>query len=115
MIQPRPQRLSFHVRHDVEQEITGLAGIEQRENVRVGETRRDLDLAQESLGADFRGQFWSERLEGDLPVMALIPGEEDDCHPTLTELPLNGVSAAQAFLEALNEIRHVAVPIPVIL
>jgi len=41
----------LHVGHYVIQEARGRARVVQRQDVRVAQLRRDLDLAQESLGA----------------------------------------------------------------
>ena len=53
-----------------------LAGLTSRwtipclwQNVWVVKTRRDRDLAQESLRTDCRDQFWIEDFEGDPPLM----------------------------------------------
>ena len=40
--QPLAQRLAFDVRHDVEEEAVGLAGIEERQDVRMMEVRGGL-------------------------------------------------------------------------
>ncbi len=50
--EPRPERLPFHIRHDVVEEAARLARVVDRQNVGVGQTRRGLDLAQEPPGAD---------------------------------------------------------------
>ena len=46
------ERLALDEGHDVVEEPVGLAGVVQREDVRVLQVRRGLDLAQEPLGAD---------------------------------------------------------------
>ena len=66
-LEPLAQRLPFHVRHDeVEPPPPRLAGIEQRQDVRVLELRRNLDLAQEASGAYGRGEILAKHLERDL-------------------------------------------------
>jgi hypothetical protein len=49
-IQPIPQRLPFDIRHDIVEEPVRLAGVEQRQDVRVIEPSGDSDLTKETLG-----------------------------------------------------------------
>ncbi len=44
------QRLTLDVRYHVEEELVRFTGIEERQNVRMLEGRRDLDFAKEPLG-----------------------------------------------------------------
>ena len=95
-LQPLPQRAAFHVGHDVEKEAAGLAGVVDREDVRVGEAGGELDLAEEPVGADGGREVGAEDLEGDLAVVAEVLGQEDDGHPALTQLALEIVAAGEA-------------------
>ena len=56
-IEPRAQRLAFDERHHVEEQPVGLARVEQRQQVRVLEVGRDLDLGEESLDAEDRAEL----------------------------------------------------------
>ena len=56
-VQPVAQRLALHERHHVEEEPVGLAGVEERQDVRVLELRRGRDLLHEALGAEDGGQL----------------------------------------------------------
>ena len=47
--QPVAQALTRDVRHRVKQEAAGDPGVEQRQDVRVGEAGGDLDLAQKAF------------------------------------------------------------------
>ena len=51
-VEPVRSDLALDERHDVEEEAVDLAGVEQREDVRVLEVGGELDLGQEPLGAD---------------------------------------------------------------
>ena len=51
-LESRAQRLAFDVRHHVVQQPTGAPGVEQRQDVRVLQVRRQLDLAQKPFGAE---------------------------------------------------------------
>ena len=46
-IETIPKRLPLHVRHDVIQLAVSLAGVEHRQDVRVRQPGRELDLAKE--------------------------------------------------------------------
>ena len=48
-----------------------LSAIEQRQDVRVLQVGGGLDLAQEPLGADHRGELRPQHLDRDLAVVAL--------------------------------------------
>jgi hypothetical protein len=63
------QRLPFHIRHHVEEEAIGFARVVQRQDVRVLELRRRLDLGQEALGADHGGQVRFEDLQRDVAIV----------------------------------------------
>jgi len=52
--EPRPKGLPLHVGHDIVEEAARLAGVMDRQNVGMGQSRRRLDLAQKSPGADLR-------------------------------------------------------------
>ena len=76
-LQPLAQRLARHVRHDVVEEPVGLAGVEQRQDVGMGEAGDDADLPEEALGAHRGGELRVDHLEGDRPVMSEVVGEVD--------------------------------------
>ena len=82
---PLAQRLTLHVRHDVERPglaLVGGAGVEQGEDVGVLEPRQDLDLAQEalaSLAADDLGVQDLDRHEA--VVLAVARGRPSPCRP----------------------------------
>ena len=92
-VQSFPERLPLHMRHDVEEESIRLARIEERQDVRVLQIGRRLDLGQEALGTDHRGQFGLQDLEGHFAVVLDILGQVDGRHAAFAELTLNGVAA----------------------
>ena len=65
---------------------------------------RDLDLAEEPLGAEGGSQVGAEHLEGDRPVELEVLGQVNSGHSAVPELPLNGVGfgegANQGFISA---------------
>ena len=84
---------SMH-RHDVEEKAAGLARVEHREDVRVGQPGRHPDLAEEPVGADLGGDLGPEDLDGDLAVVAEVVGQEDHGHAAFAELSLDPVPVA---------------------
>ena len=105
-LQALAQRLSLDVGHDVIQQLTGGAGIVQREDVGMVQLRGDLDLAQEPLRAQGRGDLLAQHLDGDGAVMAPVTGEKHDSHPSAPELALERVAVRQGGPEALLKIAH---------
>ncbi len=56
------QRLTVHERHHVVQKAGGLAGIDERQDVRMLQVRGDLDLPQESRSTDDRRELGNAAL-----------------------------------------------------
>ena len=94
-IQLVAQRLAAHERQHVVEEAVRLARIDQREDVRMIEPRRDLDLGEEALGAEHRAELGAEDLEGDLAIELAIAGEVDDGHAAGAELALDDVAVVE--------------------
>ena len=57
--------------------------------------RRGLDLDDEPLGTENRGQLGLEDLQRDVAVVLEVRGEIDRGHPAGAELALDGVPAGQ--------------------
>jgi hypothetical protein len=65
----------------------------------MGESRGELDLEQETLGADLGGDFRAQHLERNLAIVAEIVREEDDRHATFAELAADRVAAGECRFE----------------
>jgi len=104
--QPVPQRLARHERHHVEQQPVGLAGIVDRQDVRVLQPGGDFDLAQEPLGADGRRQLGAEQLDGHAPPVLAVEGAVHDGHATVTHFRLDLVAIAQRVLQSVPDALH---------
>ncbi len=105
-VEPRPQRFAADERHDVVEDAVGLAGIEQRKDVRVAEARRDLDLALKPLGAEGRGQVRMEELEGDEPSVLDVAGQVDRGHAAAPDLAFQPVVRRQRDPNAVGRVEH---------
>jgi hypothetical protein len=96
------QALALHVGHDVVQEGVGLPGVVQRQDVRVLQVGRRLDLGEEALGSHDGGQLGLEHLERDLPLVLHVLGEIDRRHAPLPDLALDDVAGAERRVEAFD-------------
>ena len=103
-LQPVSQGLPRHVRHHVVEQPVGLAGVEERQDVRVGQSCRELDLALEALGADAGREFRAEHLDGDVTVVFEVVGEVDGGHAALAQLPLEAVTAGEGVPKLVRRI-----------
>jgi hypothetical protein len=75
-----------------------------RENVRMSQVRFGLDLGQEALGTDDRGQLGLEDLERDLTLVLEVVGQLHGRHSALVELTLDRVAALQTGVQAGDSI-----------
>ena len=64
-VEPVAQRLPLHHRHDEVQDRRRLAGVVQREDVRMVQPRGEADLAEEALAAERLGELGAQHLDGD--------------------------------------------------
>src|ERR1051325_8388799 len=100
--EPRAQRLAVDNGHYIEQKSAGVARVEQREDVRVLELRRRLDLAEEAVGAQGRCEIGVENLDGDVALVAKVLREVDRGHSARAELAVDGVSAGKGGVELVE-------------
>jgi hypothetical protein len=89
------KRFSAHERHHVEDAVVRLARIVQREDVRMLEPRRELDLVQEPAGAEEGADLGPQQLHGDFAVMLGVTRQVDGRHPALPDGPLHDVPLAE--------------------
>ena len=57
LLDPFTERLPLHVRHHVVEEAVRFTGVEEGQDVRMLEIGSGLDLSEEALGPDGRGQL----------------------------------------------------------
>ena len=105
-LEPTPQRFAFHVGHHVVDQAAGLAGIKQRQDMRVLQVGGDPDLTQEAIDPEHGGELGAQHLHGDVTVVLEIPGEVHGRHPTGAELTFNGVLLGEGSLETLPHVGH---------
>ncbi len=102
-----PQGLALDVRHHIEQEAVGLARVEHRQDMRMLQLGRDLDLAGESVRPQRRRQIGTEHLHRDLSPVPQIFGEIYRGHAAAPQLAGQDVAAGKRGMEAIEAIRHV--------
>ena len=83
-----------------------IPGVVHGEDVRMREPGGELDLTQEPLGADLRGDLRAQRLHRDVAVVLDVVREEDDRHSPLSQLALDLVSAVETVGQAFLECTH---------
>src|SRR2546428_14123420 len=67
---------------------------------------RDLDLGEEPLGAEHRGQLGLEDLDRDLAVVFQVLREIPRGHPASPELALDAVAVGEDGGEAVGDVRR---------
>ena len=72
-VEPVSKSLALDVRHDVVQETVRLPRVVKRQDVRMLEVGRRLDLGQEAVGTDDRSQLRPQDLERDLTFVPEVP------------------------------------------
>ena len=87
------QRFPLDVGHHIEEVVAGRAGVEERNDVRMIQPGRDLDLAQESILADGRHQRRFHQLDGDEPIVFDVLGEVDSRHPAAADFADHAIAA----------------------
>jgi hypothetical protein len=93
------ERFSLDKRHDVEEESVGLTRIEQRQQMRMLEVGRGLDLDQEPFRADHGRELRPQHLERHRAPMTDIVRQIDGRHAALAELPFDPVPIVKRALE----------------
>src|SRR5579859_6120363 len=107
----RAERFAFDQRHRVIEEIAGLTGGMERNDVGMLERGRELNLAPEPLDVDARRHLRRQNLDDYLPAERELFGQKDAAHPPAAELLLQAVGGFESVLEAGFELGHRGVKI----
>ena len=84
-IKPLPQRLTANQWHHVEQKSSGDAGIKERDDVRVVEPCRNLDLPLKPFRRQCRADRRAKELDRDVSTMSNIASQQHHGHTTPTD------------------------------
>ena len=93
--QPVAQRFAVHKGHHVEHGAVHLAGIVQREDVRMLQIGRRADLGEESGAADHRRELRFQHFDRDLAVVLQVVGEIHRGHSAGAEFALDAVAVSE--------------------
>src|SRR5687768_92001 len=104
-LQPVPEGLSRDVRHDEVQDAAGFARVVERDDMRMVQLGRDLDFAQEPLGAKSGCDLGMQHFQGNLPIVLEVVRQEYRCHTTATELALDRVTVAKRGPQVFKKVR----------
>ncbi len=88
-----PERLTRHERHHVVEQTIDLAGIIQRQDVRMAQLGRDLDLPQEAFRTKGCRELGPHHLHGDLALVLEILSTVHRRRAAASEFLLEGVAA----------------------
>src|SRR5437660_1668672 len=94
--QPVPQRFTVYEWHHIVEEPLCLAGVVQREDMGMGEARRDFDLAEEALGPEGGRQLGTEHLDRDGAAVLQVLGQIDRRRAAVAQLPVQRVTIGQS-------------------
>src|SRR4029077_1977258 len=100
------ERLALDEGHGVVEQVAGPAGREERDDMRMLQPGRELDLAAEALHVDPRGQVGREDLDHHLAPERALLREIDPAHPAATQLAQEAVAVTQGILEVVEQGRH---------
>jgi hypothetical protein len=90
-------------------QATGLARIEQTEDVRVLKLGGEADLPEEPFAAQDGGEVGAEYLDRDRAVMLEVPGQPDRGHATLPDLAIEQVAVMERFAKLTGGVGHEAI------
>ena len=91
---------ALNVGHDVKQKSIRRAAIEQRQNVRMLQRRRGLDLDDESLGTQHGREFRLQYFDRDFALVLQVVREIHGRHAARTEFTLDAVAIGESGGEA---------------
>jgi hypothetical protein len=95
-------RLALQVGHDVVQLAVRVAGIEERQNVRVLQACRGLDLDHKPLGAEHGGELRFQNFDGDLAIVLDIVRDIHGRHSACAELSLEAVAIGKGAAQSVE-------------
>ena len=108
------EALALDVRHGVPEERRArrgrtsgrLPGVEQRQDVRMVESRGGSDLPEEAVGTQSSAQVGVERLEGHGAIVAHVVGKPDGRHAPAAELAVERIAAGQGGAQDVRGVGH---------
>lgn len=105
-IKTAAQRLPFHERHHIVQQAVGHTRVEERKNVRMLQTGREFDFAEETLGPEHRREFGVQHLDGDTTLVPHIRGQKDGRHAAFADFAIHRVAVGDGGGETIQKSAH---------
>ena len=99
-VEPVAKSVALDERHHVEEQAIRGAAVEQRQDVRMLQRRRRLDLSEEAVAADHRGEIRVKDLDRDGTIVLQVVRGVDGRHAALPELALDAVAAFERLRQA---------------
>ena len=99
-LEPVPQRLARHERHDEVEQVAAAARVEEWNDVRVLERTRDGDLALEPFHADRGRQIGIDDLHRELALVPQVARVVDSGHAAAPELVAEHVVRSEQLLKS---------------
>ena len=100
------QRLPFHARHDVVEDVVGTARVVQRDDADMVQLSADLDFTEEASRADGTGDLGTQDLDRHVTVVLEILRQIDGGHATATEPSSQLVAASEVPVQAGEVVGH---------
>jgi hypothetical protein len=91
-LEARTQRLAGDERHHVVQQAVGFAAVEQRQDVRMLQSRGGADLGEEALAAECGAEVGVQHLDGDIALVLEVVREVHGGHAASAEFALDAVA-----------------------
>ena len=104
-LQSRAQRLAFDARHGVIEEVVLGAGEEERDDVRILQSRGQLNLAAEAVDVEPSPHLRRQDFYDDIATEGDFADDEDARHSTAQILG-DLIAVAERTLKALGKISH---------
>jgi len=104
--EPRPERLSIHIRHRKPEMAVGPAGIEHGEDMGMLQAGGKTNLALEALGPERGGELRVQDFDRNRAVVPKVLGQKDRSHATPAKLTLDAVAICQRGLQLGPEVHQ---------
>jgi hypothetical protein len=105
-LEPPAKGFTFDKGHDVEQQPVRLTAVEQRQEIRVLQIRRDANLAEKALNAEHGAEVRIQNLERDAAIVPEVAREIDGRHAAGADLALDGIASAERGIELVDDGGH---------
>jgi hypothetical protein len=100
------KRFALDIWHSIVEKLAVLARREQRDDMRMLQLRRNLDLAAETLAIDAGCELGRQYFYHDLSAEGSVGGDENATHARAGELALYVIRGCKRGSELIFEVAH---------